>query len=71
MSNFFNLNLKDAIKGVITAVLAAILTLIYGLLQSGNPIDLHQILLVGLTAGLGYIIKNFLTDSNGNFVGKV
>lgn len=71
MSNIFSLNIRDVAKGVITAVLAGVLTFIYAALQSGTAIDWQQVLTIAVTAGLSYIIKNFLSDSNGKVLGRI
>lgn len=67
-SNFLRLNLKDAIKGIVVAIITSVLTGIYNLLLTENPVfsmeNLKPILLVGLAAGVSYFIKNFLTNSN-------
>jgi len=70
-SDIFKLNLQDVIKGVIVAVLSAVLSALYQALTAQVIIDPKQLLLVGLTAGIGYILKNFLTDSDGKLLGKI
>jgi len=67
----FNLNLKDVIKGVVVAVLSAVLSGLYQALTAQMVIDPKQLLLVGLTAGLGYLLKNVFTSAVGKFLGKV
>ncbi len=67
-SKFLNLNLKDAINGFIVAFLSAALTGIVTTLDSGvlpNVAELKQAGVIGLTAGLSYLLKNFLTNSQG------
>ena len=69
MSNFLKLNVNDWTKGLIVTVLAAILQPILVVLQGGGLVfDWQAILITGLTAGLAYISKNFLTDTDGEFV---
>ncbi len=69
MSTLFSLNWRDAVKGIIIAVLAAILTGLYQALASQAVIDPKQLLIVGATAGLSYIIKNFFSDSSDKLGG--
>jgi hypothetical protein len=71
MSKLFNLNLVDIVKGIIVAVLSAVLSVLYQALTAQAVIDPKQLLLVGLTAGLGYLLKNVFTSADGKFLGKV
>lgn len=67
MSKFLSLNEKDIIKGFILACLSALLTAMYNLLTSGTVIwkaQLISILLAGITAWLGYLIKNVFSNSD-------
>ena len=67
-SNFLNLDVKDAINRFIVAFLSAALTGIVTTLDSGilpNVTELKQAGVVGLTAGLSYLLKNLLTNSQG------
>lgn len=71
-ANFLSLNWKDLAKGLITAVITAILTGLVQALESGTALPtLPQIKLIvisGITAGLAYLAKNLLTNSNGTFL---
>jgi hypothetical protein len=71
MSNFLSLNLKDFGKGLLLAVLTAVLGLVYTLLKDKGfdltGADLQEILKVALIAFLGYITKNFLSNNEGQF----
>ena len=69
MSTLFKLDLKDLAKGLVVAVLSAILTGLYQALNAQAIIDPKQLLLIGATAGVGYLIKNFFTDSSGKLGG--
>lgn len=71
MSKIFSLDIRDGIKGLAVAVLSAVLTLILSLLQNGGVIDWKQVGVVALTAGLSYILKNFLSDEEGKIAGKI
>jgi len=74
-SKFLGLNLGDFERGLIVAVLSAILTVVYDSLSKGLPTDLASMkpmLLsaagVGLTAGIAYILKNLGTNSEGKIL---
>ena len=66
MSNFLKLNIQDLIKGLVVSILSAVITLILGLLQNGMSIDWKTVGITALIAGLSYILKNFLSSSDGN-----
>lgn len=64
-SNFLNLNTNDLIKGLIVAIITAVLTGVYNALNTGVAIDIKLTLLSGLTAGIGYLLKNLFSNENG------
>lgn len=68
-STFLSLNWLDLLKGLLVAVLGAILTGVYQALQAGTIqfiwLFWQPILFTGLSAGIAYLIKNFLTNSTG------
>jgi len=64
-----NLNLGDWLKGLVMAVITAVLTLVYQLLTSSQAIDYKQIGIVALTAALAYILKQLGSDEQGNILG--
>ena len=68
-SSFLSLNWMDLLKGLLVAVIGAILTAVYQALQAGTMTFtwafFQPILLTGLAAGIAYLIKNFLTNSQG------
>ena len=70
-SLFLRLNLNDFGKGLILAVLTAALGFIYALIKDKgfdiSPADWSALLKIVITAFLGYLAKNFLTNSNGEF----
>ena len=70
MSNLFKLDFKDLGKGLITAVLASVLLFVYNGITSGAPIDWNQVLQLAVSSGLGYLMKNLLTDNEGKLLGK-
>ena len=68
LSSFLKLNLFDVAKGFLVAALTVILAGVYTSLQSGvfpTVANLEHLGITGLTAGLAYLLKNFLTNSNG------
>lgn len=73
-SQFLSLSLHDIAKGFLLATLTAVITSLYAIINTGTfPTDWatwKTILLVGLGAGLSYIIKNFLTNSKDKFLKK-
>lgn len=67
-SPFLKLNFNDLIKGVIVAILSAFLTAILQILESNSlPTweQLKSIGMVSLIAGASYLIKNLLSNTNG------
>lgn len=72
-SGMFRLDWKDVAKGLATAVLSAVvlyladLTKVPGFDLGALPWD--TLIKVGLTAGIGYLAKNFFTDSQGKLGG--
>lgn len=71
----FKLGYKDAIKGVIVSVLSAVVTALLGIIQQNGltltNTELKTIATVAVTTFLSYLLKNFLTDENDKFVGKI
>ena len=68
MSNFLNLNVDDLVKGFIVAFLSTALTGVVATLDSGALLTLAELKsagIVGLTAGISYLLKNLLTNSQG------
>lgn len=73
MSNFLNLDLQDLIKGFVVAFLSAALTGLVAILETSQLpqiSDLKAAAIVGLTAGLSYLLKNVLTNSQGQLLKK-
>ena len=74
-SEFLRLNLSDLTKGLIVAVLAAVVTSLGNALNMPGfdfaSFDWSTLLSVGLTAGLAYLSKNLLSDKAGKFGGIV
>jgi len=73
MSNFLNLDLQDLTKGFVVAFFSASLTGIVAILETSQLpqiTDLKAAAIVGLTAGLSYLLKNVLTNSQGQMLKK-
>lgn len=73
MSNFLNLNIDDLLKGFIVAFLSTALTGLIATLDSGalpTLAELKSAGVVGLTAGISYLLKNLLTNSQGVILKK-
>ena len=70
-SKFLTLNWKDAINGFIVAFLTAALSGVIQSLDGGILPSIEQLKssgLIGLTAGLSYLLKNIFTNSNGEIL---
>lgn len=72
-STFLNLDVNDLTKGFIVAFLSTALTGIVSMLDAGQLpqlADIKSAAIVGLTAGLSYLLKNVLTNSQGEILKK-
>jgi uncharacterized membrane protein len=70
-SKFFKLNSKDFTKGLIVTVICAFITGFYQLIANGfavNWITLKPVVIAAIGAGVSYLTKNLLTNSNGDFM---
>jgi len=70
-AKLFSVHTRDIIKGLILAMITAVLTFAVNELQSGTQIDKELFKRMGITAlisFLSYIIKNFFTNSKDEFV---
>lgn len=70
-SPFASLGKSDFLKSIIVAVLAAFLTALSPILDSGALPTMEHLKgagIAGLAAGVGYLLKNFLTNSNDQFL---
>ena len=73
MSKFLNLNLNDFTKGLIVVVLTVIVVGLEQILQTGGLPTVIQLKVIGLaavSAGIAYLAKNFLSNSEGKFLAK-
>lgn len=60
----FTINYRDVLRGVVVAVLTAALTaLLDGLQVNGLNLDWKSIGIIGLTAGVSYLVKNVFTPT--------
>jgi hypothetical protein len=70
-SGFAKLNIEDFFKGLIVAVLSALVTFLYNTMDSGEVVlNWKMIATTSLSAALAYIIKNYLTNDEGKFLKK-
>lgn len=70
-SSIFTLNKSDFLKGLIVAVLTAVITVAYNTVQTGTlSFDWKEISTAAASAALAYIMKNLLTNSNNEFLKK-
>ena len=70
-SKLFNLNRRDFFKGLVVAILTAIITFLTDILQSGVVIDIDVLKRVAVASVIGflsYILKNMLTNSEGQIL---
>jgi hypothetical protein len=71
MSTFLNLNIEDLAKGLIITILTSVLTIAYNTVSAGSlTFDWKSIGLAALTSGLAYLMKNLLTNSEGQFLAE-
>lgn len=72
MSGIFKLNWADLLKGLIVAVLSAGLTFatqFFSTSGTGTPINWKAVGNVAAAAAIAYLLKNFLTNNQGEVVG--
>jgi hypothetical protein len=70
-STFLTLGSKDFIKGLLVAVLSAVITIVYNTIQTGSlTFDWKTIGMTALTSAVAYIMKNLFSNSNGKFLKK-
>lgn len=74
MPSLFRLNQGDFLRGLVVAVLAAVFTQLAAVANTpGFDImlfDWTETLKIAVAAAVGYVSKNFLTDSEGKIFGK-
>ena len=70
-SKFLRLNPRDFIKGLIITVICTLITGLYQVIASGfiiNWVTLKPVVIAAAGAGISYLTKNLLTNSNGDFM---
>jgi hypothetical protein len=71
-SGILKLYWKDAVKALLMVILTAFITALYNAMQIGTIeftwIFFKPIMFTSLSAGLAYIIKNWLTNSEDQFL---
>jgi hypothetical protein len=66
MSKFLTLNQYDFVKGMIVASATSSLQVVYQTLDGGTmDIAWKQVGVTALCSSVGYILKNLITNSNG------
>lgn len=72
-SKFLKLKSIDFWKGLIVAIFSSCATTIYNLCQEYTTLDSFnwQIIIISAFSGFtGYVLKNLLSDEDGNFLSK-
>lgn len=73
-TGLFRLAGSDLLKGFIVTVLTSVLTGAITIMNAGDiPLDFPSwkpTLIAGITAGISYLLKNFLTNSQDQFLKK-
>jgi ABC-type Fe3+-siderophore transport system permease subunit len=67
-SKFFNLNWRDFFKGLAVAIATAVITSLYQKITEGKLFDIETLKaagVAGLAALLAYLLKNLITNSQG------
>lgn len=71
MSELFKLNIEDLLKGFVLTILTSVVTVIYNTVNAGSlTFDWHAIGITAITSGLAYLLKNYLTNSKGEFASR-
>lgn len=64
-SEKYSVNWRDALKGLVVAVITAVLSTIYAAIEQGGDladIGWGNVAKIAVTAGIGYILKNWLFE---------
>jgi hypothetical protein len=71
LSKFLNLNLRDITKGVIIAVIGAVIGIVTATIEAGHlNFDWPLIGKTALLAAITYLAKNLFTNSRDEFLKK-
>lgn len=71
LSNYLSLNVRDILHGFFVAFVGAILSGIVAILdahQLPNAAQLKDFALIGLTAGVSYVLKNVFQNNQGDLL---
>lgn len=72
-SAFLTLDKNDFLKGLVVAILAAVLTSLANLFNAPGfafgGINWSQVATIALMSGISYLSKNLLTTQTGSFLG--
>lgn len=80
LSKLWRADFKDIFNGFITAIYGALLTYLFGVFDGlyqlaikGEPfqvqVDLKAMLVIGIFAGVSYLLKRFTSDNKGTLLG--
>jgi hypothetical protein len=70
-AKLFMLNTRDFFKGLVLAIITAVITFLANELQIGSSVDLTLFKRMGIAAViafLSYLVKNLLTNSKGEIL---
>lgn len=68
-TKLWTIKLSDFWRGLIVAVVMAVLTVIYETIQKGSlEISWNSVLLAGIGAGISYLLKNLGTGQGGKML---
>lgn len=68
MSSIFRLSWQDLLKGLVISVLSSVGAVVITMLQDGT-MNLSIVGVTALSSGLGYILKQLVTDENNKLGG--
>lgn len=75
MSSLFKINGRDFAKGLVVAVIVAILQVVLDLMQQKgldmSLVDWKGVADIALKAASAYILKNLISDDQGRVLGKI
>jgi hypothetical protein len=70
-SDFLHLNSRDFYKGLIVIILCTFITGIYQVIANGGVLNwetMKPVVIAAAGAGISYLTKNLLTNSQGDFM---
>jgi hypothetical protein len=72
-SDFLKVNGRDIIKSFLMAFIGSVVTALYTIVKEGKlptGAEWKTILIIGAASALSYLVKNFFTNSNDEFLKK-